>query len=326
MAFLIFTASLLASLAVGLLAYLAGPRLGVLDRPDDDLKTHDRAIVPLGGAGIFVGVQVGLVAAGEFSVVFAVASLLIWAVGLVDDLRGVSPLLRLAAAVGVGAYIVTMTPVPGGLLGSVIWVGLIAISINAVNLIDGLDGLAGSVSVFALGAMWVYAAGQGVDDTLLYLVAIGAVGGFLIWNFPPARLFAGDNGAYVIGVTLAWAALRSSPDGSASLVAFALIGVPLLDLAITVLRRWRVGKDLFAGDRDHVYDNLSERGLPARAVVGVAILIQVAWAGVLIAVSKGFGDYVALASVAILGIGVVLASVWWLHRDATLPGEVEPDV
>lgn len=288
------------------LARFVGLRLEAVDRPDDDLKTHARPVVPLGGAGVIVGVNLGLVAAGEFDPALLLATSMVWVLGLVDDVRGLSPLVRLVGASLAGVSLVTISSVPGGILVGLFWVLATVVMVNAVNLLDGMDGLVAVVSILALSGLGWFAVLQGRSDLQVYLVAAGALVGFLVWNFPPARMFLGDNGAYVVGVMLSWGALHASPEPPGSFVALAIVGVPLLDLAITIGRRLATGHPLFSGDRDHTYDRMHFSGRSVKGVLAVFAAGQLIWV-ILVVLAVSIGGLVAGMATA-LGLGGVI--VW----------------
>lgn len=300
------------ALAVSLIAcgvvLILGPRLGILDLPDEELKTHTRPIVPLGGVGVILGLHLGLWAAGVFDAGLLVSTSIVWILGLADDLRGLSPAVRLLGTAVAGFTLALMSDLPGGTTDVLIWTGATLVVVNAMNLIDGMDGLAGTVTIASLGALWWFGTAQGAVGPDVYVVSIGAVLGFLYWNLPPARIFLGDNGAYVIGVTLTWAALRASPDTTAGLVGLAIIGVPILDMAVTVVRRLISRRGLVSGDREHTYDRLARSGMSEGRVVSIYVLAQAAWAAIIVSTSTLVGDRVAMLVAVVLGSAVVLTA------------------
>lgn len=302
------------SFGLGGLAIVLGPRLGVVDLPDDDLKPHRGRPVPLGGAGLLVGGHVGLAVEGLFDVGLFAATVLVWVMGLIDDIRGLRPLTRLAGATAGGVLLVFVVDGSRQLLESLAWIVVVVVLINAVNLLDGLDALVGSVAIVVLAGLGVFAYIQGMSDPWAMAVLAGALGGFLLWNLPPARLFLGDNGAYVVGVFLAWGAMRASPDRTAALVAVALIGVPILDLGVTVVRRWITGRPLFSGDRDHSYDRLHQEGVSAGRVALVFVAFQVAWMAALLTMSVIWGDRITVAVSLALLLAVTSFVVFRLAR------------
>ncbi len=302
MAIVGFVTAVGVSLVVSGVGILAGPRLGLVDRPDGDLKPHDRPISPLGGAGVLVGLHAGLLVAEVFELSLLIATLLVWALGLADDRYGLGPRVRLAGVGVAGVVLVVLSDADLFSFQGGLWVVAVLVVVNAMNLFDGLDGLAGSVAVVAMAGLWWFgmSIGPGGDSTA-FLAAMGATIGFVGWNWPPARVFLGDNGAYVLGVTLVWLAMNASVDGGTSLVAVALIGVPLLDLAATVVRRLASGSVLTSGGRDHVYDRLHGIGMGLATIVGVMIAAQAIWIVVLWSVTRFRSETAGVAVAVLLG-------------------------
>lgn len=253
-----------------------GPRIGFVDRPDrSSLTAHSRPVVTLGGVGIYLGVHVAAVSRGEVDMTLLAASTLILVLGLIDDRLGLSPVVRLIFQLLAGLILVLWGPLAdSGLWFAVMGVGLVVIAVNAVNLYDGLDGLAGlSALVSALGLALLL--GMGGVSASLPLELAAALGGFLLFNWHPARLFLGNSGAYVTGLLLAYlvldATIPSSPD---ALLVSAVLGVFLIDLAASVLRRLRAGGHLMAGDRSHLYDQLRDRGLSVPLLASMSAFVQ----------------------------------------------------
>lgn len=299
--------------AVAWLMVRLGPRLSVVDLPDGDLKPHTGRPVPLGGVALMVGLHGGLAVAGHADTGLILATGLAFLVGLVDDIRGLSPLIRLAGAAASGVLLVGFSDLVSGWAGTIAAVALVMLLLNAVNLFDGLDALASSVGAVAAGGLAVYATSLGVADSLLPVVLSGALAGILIFNWPPARLYLGDNGAYVLGITLAWAVLRTADDWGTGLLGASLVGIPLIDLGVTVVRRIRIGHPLFAGDRDHTYDRLHRKWGMVWSVAVAFAAIQVVWSGLVIGVSSAAGQTPALITAAVVGAGVVI--VGWLTAE-----------
>ena len=292
-----------------------GARWGVVDEPDGHLKAHVGSPVPLGGLAVFAGAHLGLAVNGLFDLGLLVATSLLCVVGLIDDLTGLSPVVRLVSSVSAGLVLVMISFQVNGLLEAMFWVVAVVFSVNAVNLFDGLDALAGSVATVTFLAMSWFALVQDSGEPVAGIILAGSVLGFLFWNRPPARLYLGDNGAYVVALLFVWLAHQASPDLGASVVAASLLGVPLLDLGVTVLRRYRSGAEIFAGDRDHAYDVLHQRGHPVARVTAVFVSLQVVWVAVVVLASHRFGDRAALSIVLLLGTLSVLWASHWVRRD-----------
>jgi UDP-GlcNAc:undecaprenyl-phosphate/decaprenyl-phosphate GlcNAc-1-phosphate transferase len=298
----IFAIALVVALVMTPVARRVSFALGILDRPGP-LKVQREPVAYLGGAAVFVAVSAALVAADHASWIGPLA--LATALGIADDVRSISPQVRLVAQCTVGAVAGFVVPAPGP-AGGVITAVLVVVLVNAVNLLDGMDALASSVaatSAFAFALL-----GGVARDPALALG--GALVGFLFFNRPPARIYLGDGGSYLLGTALALIA-ATAVDGQGASAWFALpllVAVPLADTAIAVLRRARSRRPLFAGDRSHVYDQLADRGWSVPRIVLALVAVQCVTAGA--GVVAWHLDALAAAGVA-LGCAVAGAAVVW---------------
>jgi UDP-GlcNAc:undecaprenyl-phosphate GlcNAc-1-phosphate transferase len=335
-----------------------------VDRPDDLLKPHLRPIAYLGGLAICTGLLAGLavivilmddlgLVASELRrqiasadvrglihnplwnvIGVAAASLAITIVGLLDDLRNISPrrkiLGQMLAAIillggGVGTRMVNVLASPLGVSlplwltiasSAVVCMVIVILTCNATNLLDGLDGLCGGVTAiislgfFALAAyLAVWGRFPGTDQLRvgLTLAMAGAILGFLPYNAPPASIFMGDAGSMLLGFFVAMMMALFCEEGPLRwfLAAWVVFGLPLLDTSLAVIRRWRAGVSIFKGDRSHLYDQLVDRGLSVKQVVilfyDLAILAAVL--GVTFAISLR-------TRYAIIVYAVLLLSIW----------------
>ncbi len=169
-------------------------RTGVVDRPGP-LKIQQTPVPYLGGVAVFVAMA-GPIAVVRPMLLVPLACLL--ALGLADDLGDLAPRLRLVCEVAIGAVGGAIVPVPGP-FGAVVTAAFVVGLVNAVNLLDGLDGLAGGVvCASAIGFALIGGAARVPGIALA-----GALGGFLWYNRPPARIYLGDSGAYLCGGALA---------------------------------------------------------------------------------------------------------------------------
>ncbi len=276
-----------------ILAGLAA-KIGLVDNPvGDSLKIHRKPIPYLGGAAVLLGMFCGFlpVLAGEVSYILLAGILLIFGVGLVDDARQIDPKVRLLFQLLAGALILA-----AGFSVNIIpclWVAVpltlfyIAGAINAVNIIDGMDGLAAGVSIIScLGFM---AAGMIIGDRWLVSLAgilSAALLGFLPYNFNPAKVFLGDAGSGFIGMVLGLMAVRLSSQAYSwhrFAAAILIVGIPVFDMAFAIARRKLSGKPVFIGDRSHIYDILRDKGLSQKKVWGV----MMAAAAVLVGIGCG---------------------------------------
>jgi UDP-GlcNAc:undecaprenyl-phosphate/decaprenyl-phosphate GlcNAc-1-phosphate transferase len=304
----------LLTLAVGVLAAaLAGwpvralaHRLGAIDCPGGR-HIHVRPTPRLGGlavlAGLFAATIVGCTALAprrpemfEEGLRFAFALVMtlgcaVAAIGARDDLRGLSPLAKLAGlgaiglALALGGVRIDFIELPGlgrfelgwlAYAATVIWV---LACTNSVNLIDGVDGLGAGVAAVASLALALVAHGMGEPATATAFCALaGGCGGFLLHNREPARLFLGDSGSLLLGFWLAaWSAQGCTKRATAIFLVVGLVtlAVPLLDSTQAFVRRWRRAggvrllqrlRATAIGDREHIHHRLLGRGLSHRRV------------------------------------------------------------
>jgi UDP-GlcNAc:undecaprenyl-phosphate GlcNAc-1-phosphate transferase len=236
---------------------------GLVDRPrPGGLKIHSQPISVLGGPAAILAASIALATTGMLYAGLALGVGLVVAIGLVDDARPVGPWPRLlataaGAAIAVHPHMTGLGPLPQAVVSAVF--GLACA--NAVNLVDGQDGLAGGMAAIAACSMgasaWIL--GVAVDGSI-GLASGGALLGFLVWNRPPARIYLGNGGAYGIGVLLAVQAGLLVSDGARGfIVAFLCLGFFAFEVILTALRRLVSRASLMAGDRDHSYDVLAAR-------------------------------------------------------------------
>ena len=275
----VFLCSAAISLALTPVCRGAALRLGFVDRPDGGRKIHLRPVPRVGGVPILIAWLLAscVLAPERQTVALLPAVLVIFAAGLADDLVGLRPWQKLAGqvvAAGLACYAgVRIDSLGGhtvpqwcGVPLTMLW--LVGCT-NAVNLIDGIDGLAAGVGLFA--TLTTLAAGllQGHFALALATAPLaGALCGFLRYNFNPASIFLGDCGSLPLGFLLgAYGVVWSNKSATllgmtAPLMALA---IPLLDTGLAIVRRLLRGKPVFAADRRHIHHRLIDRGLTPRA-------------------------------------------------------------
>ncbi|MDJ0395681.1 MraY family glycosyltransferase [Rhodococcus sp. G-MC3] len=323
------TAAVVTFLATGGVRVLA-IKFGAVAAP----RERDVHVTPtprLGGTGMFVGMAVALLFASQLPALARgfdsqygtqdipaalVAGFVIVAVGVIDDRWGLDALTKFVGQVtaagvlvvmGVSWYIIYVPWTDGGftvvldqLQAGLVTVLITVVMVNAMNFIDGLDGLAAGLGFIASLAICVFSVGllheQG-GDTGVYPPAIiaatlaGACLGFLPHNFQPARIFMGDSGSMLIGLMLA--TIATSASGRIPLTGYgprdllgllsplllvgAVMFIPILDLLLAVIRRTRAGRSPFSPDKMHLHHRLLQIGHSHRRVVLVIYL----WVGVL---------------------------------------------
>ena len=287
--------------AVVIWALLRSPaarRLVALPSPD---RWHDAATPSFGGIGIFAGFSVGLWTAAavgaydpsrELAGIYAAVAL-VFAAGLVDDLHGLSPIMKLLAQ-GAAAAIVLATGthiqiVSNQVIGdaiAVVW--LIGVA-NAFNLLDNMDGLAASLASIAFFFFAVDAVTVHPDDASLAFALAGAFAcfGFLPFNLRPrgpALVFMGDSGSQTLGFALAALGLVSSWRVAGTTVATLILpvlvlAVPILDTTLVTIARLLDGRPIHQGGRDHSSHRLVRFGLSERGAVALLALIALSIGG-----------------------------------------------
>lgn len=278
-------------MSVGLVAALlpVGLRIGLVDLPDQDLKTHGRRVPIVGGIAVFITVNFVLAIADRFDLGFFAVGLAMLILGHYDDIKGLSPGVRIMAAAIAGGLLAVVSGLPFSVSLYIASVIVVVVAVNSVNLLDGADGVAGSAAIGTSFGIAILANGRGLDP-VPSLILGSALCGFLVFNWPRARAFLGDGGAYLVGISLTFLMLHSTspPESQASeswylelAIAFSMFGVFILDLAVTLVRRVRARQPLMKGDRSHLYDQLASRGWSAG---GIASTVGIAQAGIVIAV------------------------------------------
>ncbi|MGH7307128.1 MAG: hypothetical protein ACREK6_00365 [Candidatus Rokuibacteriota bacterium] len=309
------------SLALTLAAERLAPRLGLVARPAVD-RWHRQTVPLLGGVAIAAGTLVPLVLVGartEF-VVLAAASVAMAGIGLVDDLRKLSPQGKLLAQIVIGGILIMLgfsfRPTGFELLDlfvTLFWIVGIA---NAFNLLDNMDGLAASVAAVAAAFRLLFFYWDGDAGGMAVTAGfIGALGGFLIRNFPPAKIFMGDAGSLFIGFFLAGLSLVPSAHAysrgtiAVLMIPVLLLLIPIFDTAFVTLTRTLRGSAVHVGGRDHTSHRLVAVGLSERKTVAFLVAVSAA-AGGIAALSYGAGFSWAIVLLALLVIVLVLFGIY----------------
>jgi len=295
-------------------------KYSIFDHPGGRHKRHKKPTPILGGTTILISFWLGLL----FYLVFSdgalmgiseslphilVGSLIIYGVGLIDDFKPLSAWLKLAAQAAAGlilfmgglSFNLVNLPVVGeisvngySIFITIVWV--IALS-NAVNLIDGLDGLAVGVSAIASITMVIIGVLFKIDAVVLISLALlGSLLAFWIFNRYPARIFLGDSGSLLIGYFFAVISLVvpiKSYTTAALFMPLLVLGVPLTETITSFLRRLAAGKNIMKADRRHIFHLLAFAGLSYRQIIYLFYL-----SGVFL----GFSSIIML----LFGRGVVL--------------------
>jgi len=254
-------------------------RFGLVDRPDGRLKFQKEPVPYLGGLAVFFAFLLTLAITYEFSpevTGILLAGTVIVILGLLDDFGALSPwqkLLGQAVATAVliksGIYIkLTIIPIYVAIPLTFLW--MIAI-INAVNIIDIMDGLSpGTALIASLTLFAVALLNDRLPVAIMTLALAGSLAGFLPFNFHPARVYLGDTGSMFLGLMLGSLGLEGSyTNGSllGALAPIAILAIPIFDTALVMWVRWRKGLSPFLGSPDHYALVLKRAGFPIRKIV-----------------------------------------------------------
>jgi UDP-GlcNAc:undecaprenyl-phosphate GlcNAc-1-phosphate transferase len=242
--------------------------------------------------------------------------------GIVDDMRGTTPWAKLgvqacAALVlvlfGYGVPAITNPfgeTIVSGALSAPLTVAWVLLVINAINLIDGLDGLAAGVTLIASVTLWWL--GRTHQDFYVMFIAallIGATLGFLRYNFPPARVFMGDTGSHFLGLALAAVTLLENRKGTATVtLLFPLVAmaVPIADSALAFARRLFGGHPVFRADSEHIHHRLLRLGLSPRNAL-LVLWYLCAYFGVMAVILAALPRHYAVMLVIVLAVGLFFA-------------------
>jgi UDP-GlcNAc:undecaprenyl-phosphate GlcNAc-1-phosphate transferase len=300
-------------------------RYGIVDSPNEAHKSHREPIPYLGGVAIVLGVLLitlisAFVSHYSASTIWLAISVLLPAlllavVGLIDDIKKLSPWPRFivqTSVASVSALLLVVTDTLGSPTGStlvdvlitILWIVGLA---NAINFFDNVDGGASGAIAISSGFLALLAIQGGqVLIAALSIVLCGATLGFLVWNKPPARIYMGDAGALFLGVLIASLSLRLDPNPINRISSFAvpvfLLAIPILDASVAVTKRLKRGVSPFQGGRDHLSHRLMGRGIEKRKTVFILWFLSTFFA--LLAVGVSIAPYWLEGVVA--GFGVFL--------------------
>ena len=312
---IVFFAASLCSLALTPLVRSFARRLGAMDLPEER-KIHSQPMPRLGGLSIFISYYLVLAVASRFDFFhfpadffrtehhawIFLATGLVLGIGIVDDFRRLPPALKFLVQAMAGlivalfCYKVEVVSLPFGTLSLGIWaipltVFWIVAVINAINLLDGLDGLAsGTAFIVCITMFAISLVGQNIGVALVSFILAGSTLGFLRYNFHPASIFLGDSGAYFLGFNLALLSLQSSLKGTttfAILIPVLALGLPMMDTSLAMVRRllkslhimevdseknvvkffYLDGWSMFRADRGHIHHRLLDMGFTHKKAV-----------------------------------------------------------
>jgi UDP-GlcNAc:undecaprenyl-phosphate GlcNAc-1-phosphate transferase len=344
----ILVASFVSALAATALCKKVAVKFGIVDRPDNLVKTHKEPIAYLGGVGILIGLTVGaFVGVGYLRKDEFLAQELKWLlgilggaaiacfVGLADDVLNLKPRQKLLGQ-ALAALVLLMVGITPNLrhvadplnlslpysLEVVLEVSIVIFFVlgatNSLNLLDGLDGLCGGVTAIITVAMlllsvhlatWGYSK---VGDPVRIIVCLGLVGGvcgFLPFNRYPAKIFMGDAGSMLLGFVVA-ALMLMFAEGVPRwwLASIVVFGLPILDTAVAIIRRLLNHKPLFVSDRGHIYDQMIDRGIPLKKTVAICYGLAGLYAAIGVVMSQIKTRHAAVVYVIVFAVSAYV--VW----------------
>jgi len=281
-----FTALIATAIATPIAIWVA-PKIGAMDVPKDNRRVHTHPVPRFGGIAIFCGILTAFINLWPLTTQtrgLLIGSSFILIVGIIDDLKGIKPklkfLLQTVAAAILWASRIRLVgftnPFTGGfvsfpaiisLIVTLFWVVGIT---NTINLIDGLDGLAGGITFIASLSVAYTAAYKEMTETVTLVLAIaGACLGFLIYNFHPAKIFMGDAGSMLLGflmssVSLIGMAPTKSTMLFATIVPVLILALPIFDTAFAIIRRVANHRPIMQADKGHIHHRIMAMGFGQR--------------------------------------------------------------
>lgn len=353
------TSYLIVFVSAAVVTFLATPlvrwfviKVGAIYRPNDR-TVHVVPLPTMGGIAMYLGLVAALIASRVLpffadvnqlstSIAALVTCTLMLGLGVIDDTRGTTPLSKLIAQIFIAGVLVLLgvelfyvwlpkiqvVVLSGDLavIATIVWTVAVA---NAVNLVDGLDGLAAGMVAIASAAFFIYLvssgspAGLASPAALISAITCGICIGFLPWNFHPAKIFMGDAGSMLLGMLLAIATIEgitrkiTQPTTGDIAAIFGTIGVPILvllvpflDVILAIVRRTRRGQGIGYADKEHLHHHLMEIGHGHRQ----AVLLMYLWSALV--------SGCALAVAAIDGrfaVGIILFGAAALFLFTALP-------
>lgn len=284
-----FIATFLLALALTPLVIKFAVKIGAMDVPKDERRVHKVAMPLMGGLAMYIALVIGMILflpKDRKFIAILIGATLILISGIKDDIKGTTPkeklvyqMLAAGIAIWGGINIDYVTNPfgqgpPGFELGwltipiTIFWIVGIT---NTLNLIDGLDGLAGGVAFISSFSFMLVAIKMdlGFIGILAALVAGGCLG-FLPYNFNPAKIFMGDTGSLFLGYMLAVISIEGALKSVATIamiIPIIILGVPIFDTTFAIFRRVSKGQSIMAADKSHLHHRLLEKGFSQKQTV-----------------------------------------------------------
>jgi UDP-GlcNAc:undecaprenyl-phosphate GlcNAc-1-phosphate transferase len=344
----VLAASFVGSLGATWLCKKIAIKFGIIDKPDNLVKTHKEPIAYLGGVGMLIGLTIGVLAGvgylrdEEFfsptlkwllGILFGGA--IACFIGLADDIFDMKPKQKILgqAAAAVILLLVGITPnlyritsplnLPMShnlemILSIFIVIFFVLGATNSLNLLDGLDGLCAGVTAIITIAMLLLSihlatwGSSNVGDPVRIIICLGLVGcvcGFLPFNRHPAKIFMGDAGSMLLGFMVAALMLLFAEQIPRWWMASIVVfGLPILDTAVALVRRLLNHRPLFVSDRGHIYDQMIDRGIPLKKTVAICYALAGIYAVIGLVMSQIRTRYAAVVYICVFVVSAII--VW----------------
>ncbi len=327
----------IASFALYIPVKILAHRSNWLDHPNER-KIHSRPVPRIGGVMIFGAFVITLIIAFATNPglqiilpkTFNLTAVLIFAgaafvLGIIDDVKGVPVLRKLTIQFAIGfaiafsgllidKFTIFGQIIPFGWLSYPITALWVVAIINAVNLIDGMDGLASGIMIIALGFTFVISVVEAnYLVTFLSAILMGSIAGFYVFNFPPARIFMGDGGSYFIGCMYAMMAMMNMKKTSMAIMfalPLVLLMIPIADVIYTSIRRKKRHTSVFNADKNHIHHRLLSLGFNVVQINFLIYLVCVSFGLIALLIALTGGKYgliyfILVLCLTIAGFGVI---------------------
>ena len=315
-------------------------RVGLVDRPDSLRKNHAKATPQMGGPAIFLAFSLpllGLMVFPEWSdfsgqllapdvrmkvIGLFLGGFLVLVLGMVDDIYAMRPVFKLLGQVAIASLIYFFdykisamsnplgAPLDFGIFAFPITVLWFVGCMNVINLLDGLDGLASGVVVLVSATLFLVSLSFGkLSGELVMACLCGASFGFLILNFPPAKIFLGDGGSLLLGFLIAATSIIGTSQKAEAAVALLIpvvaLGLPIIDTSLSIVRRWYRKVPVYMADNQHIHHSLVSMGFSKKRAVILLYLMSIIMGGAALVLTMARSEVVVLILAALIIMAVV---------------------
>lgn len=314
-------------------------KIGALDIPKDDRRVHNKPMPLMGGLAIYIAVVFAtlmFLPIDRSLMSIMIGGSIIVCSGIIDDMKGMSPKLKLLFQIIAGGVLVlgdvkvdaiTNPFSHSNILLELKWFSIpitlfwvVGIT-NTLNLIDGLDGLsAGVAMISSISFMLVAGKFENLDVTVLSGIVAGACLGFLPYNFNPAKIFMGDTGALFLGFMLAAISIEGVMKSVATIaiiVPILILGVPIFDTTFAIFRRLLSGQSIVSADKGHLHHRLLNMGFSQRQTVLILYGISAIFGTFAVIVAKANSKQAVYLSVILFIVAILILAKLGLFKKNT---------